>query len=66
MTYTITYTVADTRQPTPTQKFTCDAARPWIVLAPAGFINRVKGRYATKAQAERRARDLTRAANKGA
>ncbi|AGS81050.1 hypothetical protein [Caulobacter phage Cr30] len=31
----------------------------WVVLAPVGYLNRCKGRYATKAEAHRRARYLT-------
>jgi hypothetical protein len=44
---TITYTVI---------KLSGDASRPYAVTLPEGFINRIKGRYATKAAAHRAAR----------
>jgi len=38
-----------------------DASRPWLVISPY----RVAGRYATQAQANRRARDLNKESGHG-
>jgi len=42
------------------QKTTYDAARPFAVIATFRSFNRCVGRYATEAEAKRRARDLSR------
>ena len=42
------------------RKMSFDAARPWAVVATFRSFNQVMGRYADKASARNRARDLNR------
>lgn len=43
------------------ERHTISAAQPWRVVATFRSFNRVVARYADKAQAQRRARDMNRA-----
>lgn len=42
------------------QRSNYDAARPFVVVAPAGVLGRIKGHYATKEAAQRAARRWNR------
>jgi hypothetical protein len=53
-----TYTVINTQI---TKVLMDDASRPWAVMATTGTSRKIIGRYATKAQAQRRANDKARA-----
>lgn len=47
-------------QPYEVQKMTFDAARPYAVIATFRSFNKVIARYASEAQAKRRARDMNK------